>query len=280
MLIIRKYIYIMLNVKKVYLLVISLILFTCLFVPSAHSQTPKEFIRLRATAQGTPTTSDLSAGGEAIPQYYMCVGDKIEIYVWQNPDLSKEATIRPDGKLSYPLVGTIQASGLTIDQLQSKITARLSKYIRHPVVTVSIKQSVGSKIIVLGQVNYPGIYTFIGGISVLEAIALAGDFTPDGRRESIMIISDNLTPNPKVRRLDALTALRKGMMTESCLLKPNDVVYVPRSTIADFNKFLNEIAPTINTANNIFQMGTNFYGVAAQTKAWFWHRDLKVIRGD
>jgi polysaccharide export outer membrane protein len=99
------------------------------------------------------------------------------------------------------LVGTLKAEGLTIDQLQDEIKTRLSEYVRSPQVTISVKEAAGKKIIVLGQVNYPGIYTFSGSIDVIEAIAMAGDFTPDGRRESIMVISDNLTEKPKVRRL-------------------------------------------------------------------------------
>jgi polysaccharide export outer membrane protein len=213
-------------------------------------------------------------------EYYISPGDKIEVFVWQNPDLTREVTIRDDGKLSYPLVGTLKAEGLTIDQLQDEIKTRLSEYIKAPQVTIYVKEAAGKKIVILGQVNYPGVYTFNGTLDVIEAIAMAGDFTPDGRRESIMIISDNLTSKPKVRKLNALAALRNGMATKNALLNPNDVVYVPRSTIADFNKFLSDIGPTINTLSNFFMAGTNAYTFGTDAKAWFMHRDVKIIRGD
>lgn len=247
--------------------------------PIAFSQ-GKEFLRLRSTPEGTPTSYDTTKAKGSFAEYFMSAGDKIEIYVWQNPDLTREITIRSDGKLSYPLIGTFKVAGLSLDQLQDEIKARLSKYIRSPEVTVSIIEAVGNKIIVLGQVNYPGIYTFSGNIDIIEAIAMAGDFTPDGRRESIMIISDNFTEKPKVRRLNALSALRDGMRTEESVLKPNDVIYVPRSTIADFNKFLNEVGPTLNTLSTFFSAGVNASSFFREGRAWFLHRDVKVIRGD
>lgn len=260
-----------------YLLIISI--FLCVNPPSLFSQ-GREFVRLRSTSQGTPTTYGGATSMRPAAEYYISPGDKIEVFVWQNPDLTRDIQIRDDGKLSYPLVGTLKAEGLTIDQLQDEIKTKLSEYVRAPQVTVSVKEAAGKKIVILGQVNYPGVYTFTGAIDVIEAIGMAGDFTPDGRRESIMVISDNLTATPKVRRLDALTAIRNGMMTDKFLLKPNDVIYVPRSTIADFNKFLNDIGPTISTLSNFFTMGSSGYEFAADTKAWWWHRGVKVVGGN
>jgi polysaccharide export outer membrane protein len=250
-----------------------------LTIQSAFPQ-GREFLRLRTTPEGTPATETTPElfGVATSAEYYVAPGDKIEIYVWQNPDLTRDVTIREDGKLSYPLIGTFKVAGLSIDQLQEEVRKRFSKYIRAPEVTISVKEAAGNKIIVLGQVNYPGIYTFQGTIDVVTAITKAGDFTSDGRRESIMIISDNFTPNPKVRKFNALSALRNGMATPDAFLNPNDVVYVPRSTIADWNKFLNEITPTITTLTNIFSLGTTAGATGREAKAWFWHRDVKVVR--
>jgi len=258
-------------------LLIIIILSWSIITPAAFSQ-QKEFLRLRSTAEGTvPTTPAYTTGGESPVEYYISAGDKLEIYIWQNPDLTRDVTVRSDGKLSYPLIGTFKASGLTIDQFQELLTQRFSQYIRAPQITVTVKEAVGNKIIVLGQVNYPGIYTFKGTINLLDAVALAGDFTPDGRRESVMVISDNFTPNPKVRKIDMLTAIRQGVSKEDIFLKPNDVVYVPRSTIADFNKFMTEIYPGINALSSIFQLGTNASAAAVSARSWFLHRNLKSI---
>ena len=261
------------------LIFIIAVFFFSIIPPSVFSQ-GKEFLRLRSTSQGTPTTYGAASTMRPSAEYYISAGDKIEVFVWQNQDLTRDVTVRDDGKLSYPLVGTLKAEGLTIDQLQDEIKTKLSEYIRAPQVTITIKEAAGKKIVILGQVNYPGMYTFKGTIDIIQAIALAGDFTPDGRRESIMIISDNFTEHPKIRRFNALGAIRNGMATKEALLLPNDVVYVPRSTIADFNKFLNEIQPTLNTLSTFFTAGSNAYTFGTNAKAWFMHRDVKIVHGD
>ena len=248
---------------------------------NVFAQIPREFTRLRSTYQGiSPTPQMLSPTGERVVEYYIAPSDKLEIFVWQNADLTKIVSVRPDGKLAYPLVGTINAAGLTLDQLQNIIQEKLAIYIRFPQVVVSLLESAGNKVVVLGQVNYPGIFTFKGNaISLIEVIAMAGDFTVDGRRESVMVISDNFSENPKVRKINALTAIREGAPTADIFIKPDDVVYVPRSTIADFSKFFNDIQPVLTGLSTVMGMGSTFTGNAAALKAFFWHRNVKVVSG-
>ena len=81
--------------------------------------------------------------------------------------------------------------------IQNEIKERLSEYIRYPEVTVSVKEFAGNKIIILGAITYPGIYTYRGAMTVVEAIAMARDFTSEGKRESVIVVSDNLTEHPK-----------------------------------------------------------------------------------
>ena len=249
---------------------------------SVFAQVPKEFTRLRSTYQGvSPTPQMLSPTGERVAEYYIAPCDKLEIFVWQNADLTNDVSVRPDGKLSYPLVGTINAAGLTLEQLQGIIQEKLTVYVRFPQVVVSLIESAGNKVVVLGQVNYPGIFTFKGNaISLIEVIAMAGDFTMDGRRESVMVISDNFSEHPKVRKIDLLTAIRNGVADTDIFIKPDDVVYVPRSTIADFNKFLTEMQPTLSTLTTAMGVGGTFTNNATQLKAFFWHRNVKTISGN
>jgi len=248
-------------------------------IPPAFPQ-PKEYLRLRTTQEGAIIQPKLTPSGEPIPEYYIAAGDKLEIYVWQNPDLTRTIGVRSDGKLSYPLIGTIKAEGLTIDQLQDLLKEKLSKYVRVPEVTVSVVESAGSKIIVLGQINYPGVHTFTGTISALDAIAMAGDFNQDARRDSVIVVSDNYTEHPKVRKLNLLQAIREGASKEDIFLKPNDLVYVPRSVIADFNKFLNDVQPSLNMISTVLGLGTTAGATAREGRAWFMHRDVKMLRGD
>ena len=117
----------------------------CLFFflkcqPAAISE-GMEFQRIRLS--DLPGTSSAFVG-EAQTEYYIAAGDVMEIFIWRNPDLTRDVTVRPDGRLSYPLIGTIEAAGLTIDQLQNEVTEKLSHYIRSPQVTISVKESTGN----------------------------------------------------------------------------------------------------------------------------------------
>lgn len=222
----------------------------------------KEYQRLRTTSQGSIVPSKRAQSGDAFPEYYISSGDKLEIYVWQNGDLTRDVTVRPDGQLSYPLIGTIRAAGLTIDQLQDTLKEKFSLYVRNPQVTVSVKEPAGSKIIVLGWVNYPGIFTFTGALSVLDAIAMAGDFTIDAGMNNVIVVSDNFTEHPKVREVHLFNAIRNGISSkENIMLRPNDLVYVPRARISDFNKFLSNIQPTLSTISTILNLRTNIKSV-------------------
>ncbi|MCM8797667.1 MAG: polysaccharide export protein [Candidatus Omnitrophica bacterium] len=252
----------------IYFFTVLIFLIVSLCPPPVFSQ-GQEFLRLRTTAQGTVAQPKHTTVGGTIPQYYIGAGDKLEIFVWQNPDLSRDINVRPDGKLSYPLIGTIQAAGLTIDQLQDVLRERLSQYIRSPEITVSIKETAGNKIIVLGEVNFPGVYTFAGTLSVIEAIAMSGDFNQSAKRDSVIVVSDNFTEHPKVRRLNLLKAIKDGTSSAEMLLQPNDLVYVPRAAISDFNKFLENIAPTINTLVSAFQMGVIGSNFGKEYEYWF-----------
>lgn len=103
----------------------------------------------------------------------------LHISVWENPDLEQDVIVRPDGKISFPLIDEVQAEGLTISELDKVMTEKLKEYIRYPDVSISLKKMAGERIIVLGEVKSPGVYTLSGRKTVLEAVALAGGFTKD-----------------------------------------------------------------------------------------------------
>ena len=210
----------------------------------------KEWERVRTTIDD----STLTAGTVTQVEYFIAAGDTMEVFVWKNPDLSKDVIVGPDGKISYPLVGRIQAVGLTIDQLEEKITQELSKYVKYPQVSVMIKEFSGNKIIILGEVSYPGIYTYKGTINLIEAVALAGDFTKDARQDSVMVVSGNLTYYQDIKRINMSQVIREGTSEGDIILQPNDVVYVPKSFIANFNKFLDNINPFIDRALGVLNL--------------------------
>ena len=158
--------------------------------------------------------------------YTLQPGDILEISVWKEEGMQGEVLVRPDGGLSFPLVGDVVAEGHTVKQLADEITARLENYIPDPVVTVSLKQILGNMVYVLGRVNRPGEFTFIRKIDVMQVLSKAGGMTPYAEVEKIKIL----------RRTDGVLQaimfnydeVEKGLKLEqNILLESGDVVVVP-----------------------------------------------------
>ncbi|MFC1631951.1 polysaccharide biosynthesis/export family protein [Candidatus Omnitrophota bacterium] len=189
--------------------------------------------------------------------YYLVVGDQFAVAVWQHPDLSQAVIVAPDGKISYPLIGREQAAGLTIGQLERKIASRLSTYIRYPDVSITLTEVTGDKIIMLGEVASPGVYTFNPPFNLIEAVAAAGDFTDDARQDCVIVVRGNFTEKPQVKRINMSRIISKGTSKSDIILQSSDVVYVPKSYIARLDRFLMDISPTISQITSM--MGIRDY---------------------
>ena len=185
-------------------------------------------------------------------EYLVGPDDILYISVWQNDDLSQEVTVRPDGMISFPLIGDIQASGLTITQLDESITEKIREYIKYPEISVTIRRLGGRKVIVLGQVLYPGVFQVSGAKTMLEAIALAGGFTNDSLAGSTIVIKGIYSGNPKVIRVSANRALN-GIMSANPTLDSEDVVFVPKKTIADMNYLISQITTAVQGSQSTSQ---------------------------
>jgi len=170
-------------------------------------------------------------------EYVIGEGDSLLIKVWQNPDLDDEVMVRPDGMISFSLVGDIRAQGLAISEFKADLTEALKEYVKYPRVSVSIKKMGGKRVIVLGQVKSPGIYSVTGRKTILEAIGLAGGFNEDAVSSSVILVKSGFD-NPKAQRLDLNKALKKGDLRANVVLESEDIVFVPRRFVADVNYFL------------------------------------------
>jgi polysaccharide biosynthesis/export protein len=115
--------------------------------------------------------------------------DVLTVNVWKEPELSvKEVMVRPDGKISLPLVGDIQASGQTPTQLQDKVTERLKEYVANPAVTIAVLRIASLSISVVGKVGKPGVYYIGSPLTVLDLLARVGGFQEDARKKQITIV--------------------------------------------------------------------------------------------
>jgi len=188
-------------------------------------------------------TAEAGTGNE----YLVGVGDTLQISVWENDDLNKTVKVRPDGRVSFPLIDEVQAEGLTIARLDAEITGRLKEYVRYPDVSIALQEIGGQRVIVLGEVRTPGVYALGDNRSLLEVVALAGGFTSNAVLKSVVVIKGGLA-QPQATRLDLNKYLNKGMLvrdrdrfTDNILLEPRDIVYVPKKFIADLNYTLTQI---------------------------------------
>jgi polysaccharide biosynthesis/export protein len=127
---------------------------------------------------GTP----LGAGYELQP------GDVLTVSVWKDADLTGDVLIRPDGGITLPLVGDIEAAGHTVEQIRAEINRRLGKFVPDPVVTVTVKEALGDLIFVIGKVNRPGQFPIERRIDVMQALSLAGGMTPFAAGNEIQIL--------------------------------------------------------------------------------------------
>ena len=159
-------------------------------------------------------------------EYALKKGDTISISVWGEPDLAKEADIQDDGTISLPLIGSVEAAGLTLSELDDKITWLLKKdYLVNPDVTVSIPKK---QFFITGEVKKPGAYSLVGKIGPLQAVTLAGGFT-DFASSRVKIIRQIEGKEREIRvRVDAV-ADEEGNVRDDYIIKPNDVIIVPRS---------------------------------------------------
>ncbi|MBI3802502.1 MAG: polysaccharide biosynthesis/export family protein [Nitrospirae bacterium] len=123
--------------------------------------------------------------------YVIGADDLLQVVVWKNESLSKEVRVRPDGKITLPLINDVQAGGMTPAVLRDAISKRLEKFVEVSGVTVIVKEINSSKVSVLGQVKKPGIYPLRGDLTVLDAIAMAEGFNEFAATERLVIIRKN-----------------------------------------------------------------------------------------
>jgi polysaccharide biosynthesis/export protein len=150
------------------------------------------------------------------------VGDSISITAWGHPDISGIAPIEKDGKIYLPLVGGIDAKGLTPEQLKEKLTEAYSAYIRHPVLELAVNAYSSRLVLLLGSVAKPGIYPLKGGTDIVAAIAIAGGQSLQSNLSSIYLLR-----NGHSTIVNVADYLQTGNSYNDPVLQDRDVVYVP-----------------------------------------------------
>jgi len=151
--------------------------------------------------------------------------DILDISVWKNPELSRTVPVRPDGKVSLPLVNDIHAAGLTPTALREELTKRLSEYVPSPEVAVIVREVHSAKVSVVGAVRTPGRYDVRSPATVLELIALAQGFTDFASRDRIVVLRQN--GNTPTRIPFNYRKIADGTEQENFFVQPGDIIVVP-----------------------------------------------------
>lgn len=173
-------------------------------------------------------------------EYTVGVGDEIEVRLPYNAEFSDRVTVGPDGRFTLPLIGEVRAEGRTVADLTAELDSRFSQDLRSPRVQVAIRNYVSQRIFVGGEVSKPGVYTLQGRIGLLEAIIMANANGPidTGRMSQVVLIRRNRDGEPMMRTVD-LTNFIRGSAND-VPLQSSDVVFVPKSTIAELNQFMDQ----------------------------------------
>jgi len=170
--------------------------------------------------------SDTSAAKPHDNSFVIGNDDVLAINVWKEPDISRSIPVRSDGKISLPLVGEVQAAGLTPLKLEKDIAGKLKNYISEPEVTVMVQQVNSQKFNILGQVVRPGSYVIANSLTVLDAIALAGGFRDFAKQKSIYVLRQSATGESRIPFNYKDVGQGKNM-SQNIKLQPGDTIIIP-----------------------------------------------------
>jgi polysaccharide export outer membrane protein len=196
----------------------------CLVVAGGAS--PQSAQAAEQKADGGANTAP-AAGSIALPSDYVIGADDVlSVLFWRDKDMSTDVTVRPDGKITLPLVNEIQASGLTPDQLRDRISAGAAKYIADPNVTVVVKQINSRKVFITGMVARPGAYQLNKPTTVLQLISMAGGLLEFAKGKEI-VIARNANGEQHALKFNYKDVLQGKNLAQNVSLKPGDTVLVP-----------------------------------------------------
>ena len=158
--------------------------------------------------------------------YKVLPGDLLQVSVWNEPNLQLELLVRPDGAISFPLAGEILTKNKSVTDLQAELTTLLKKYINEPVVTVSIRQVLGNKVYVIGEVKNPGAFVVNPHVDVLQALSMAGGTTAFADLDNIRILRRSESLQTALS-FDYKDVIRGRNLEQNVMLQSGDVVVVP-----------------------------------------------------
>ncbi|MBI4351148.1 MAG: polysaccharide biosynthesis/export family protein [Elusimicrobia bacterium] len=176
-------------------------------------------------------------------EYFIEAGDVISINVQPAEEFSKEVTVQPDGSIEVPMLGSIRAQGVKPDDLQKILTAKFSKYVSNPSITLSVRKFSFSRVAVIGQIHQPGYFEYREGMRLLDLVAQAGGTSDYARRDRVRIFRRVKGADGKISeeviKAD-LEAVFAGKMEKNTALLSGDIVYIPRKSYSTASKWITD----------------------------------------
>ena len=173
-------------------------------------------------------------------EYRIQPGDQLDIKLFYNPELNEQLTVRPDGRITLQLVNDVMAAGLTPAQLTAVLTKAYAGELRSPKVAVIVRTSVADRVYVDGEVTRAGLVPLVGPTTILQSISQAGGIKETAKTGEVILLrkgEDNKMTAFRISLDDAFSGTGEN---RDIYLKPNDIIYVPKSAIADVNTWVDQ----------------------------------------
>ncbi len=167
-------------------------------------------------------------------------GDELEVRFTLNPELNDRVTIAPEGQVTMPLLGPVDAAGKTVPDFTALLRQRYAGLLRVASVDVLVRGYGSERIFVGGEVKTPGVETISGPTDVLQGVLMAGGVLPTARLDEVVVIRRRADRVPMLRTVNLKALITTGAPSENLRLRPYDMVYVPRSGIAEFDLFIDQ----------------------------------------
>ena len=209
-------------------------LFLLLFLAgcSAGPKTPVPISEQGMLEPPAPSLASVSSS------YIIQSGDELDVKFFYNPLLNESVRVRPDGRISLQLVQEVQAASLSTSELSAVLKEKYSSHLRDPEISVIVRSFDSQRVYVDGEVGEPGMIKMGGYMTIMQSIASAGGLRDSACRSEVLVIRRNGLKKPFVLTVDVDAAMDGTDVTQNIVLEPYDIIYVPKSAIANVNKFV------------------------------------------
>jgi polysaccharide biosynthesis/export protein len=192
---------------------------------AAAPQAPAQAASSKTSSAAKPP-ANLPAGVPTPADFTIGPNDVLTVVFWRDKDMSSDVSVRPDGKISLPLLNDVQAAGLTPEQLREALTTLAAKFVEDPSVTVVVKEINSRRVFITGQVGKPGPYALTGPTTVLQLISMAGGVAEYAHSKNITIMRTE-NGRPVSYKFNYKEVINRKNLKQNIELKPGDTIIVP-----------------------------------------------------